>query len=226
MRALLLIGLFSVMPLSALAAGQSSGLLGRWDCQGDEGATVLDFQSGNRLLYDGEENAYRIQGNAIMIPGLFGEERYRFKLQGNKLAVTFPEGETIRCRRTGAKQTPGKQQQAGGNNAALRGRLCQWSGSSSSYSGTSYSRTASIEFDGQGNAMYGGSESSFSGNEGIAYGSGEGGTRGVYQVRGNEVHIQLEDGTDIMARINMRQNNGRITELMVNGKLWASGLCQ
>lgn len=223
MRTLLLIGLFSVIPLSALAAGQSSGLLGRWDCQGEEGATVLDFQSANRLRYDGEENAYRIQGNAIMIPGLFGEERYPFKLQGNKLAVTFPEGETIRCRRAGGtKQTPG--QQAGSNNTALRGRLCQWTGSSSSYSGTSSSRTQSAQFDGQGNLIYS-SESSFSSNEGLAYG-GSGGTRGVYQVQGNTVNIRLEDGSEFRAQVNMRQNDGRITELMIDGKLWAGALCE
>lgn len=223
MRTLILIGLFSVIPLSALAAGQSSGLLGRWDCQGEEGATVLDFQSANLLRYDGEENAYRIQGNAIMIPGLFGEERYPFKLQGSKLAVTFPEGETIRCRRAGGtKQTPGQQE--GSNNTALRGRLCQWTGSSSSYSGTSSSRTQSAQFDGQGNLIYS-SESSFSSNEGLAYG-GSGGTRGVYQVQGNTVNIRLEDGSEFMAQVNMRQNDGRITELMIDGKLWAGALCE
>lgn len=225
MRAILFVLLFATLPASALAAGQPSGLLGRWNCQGEGGATVLDFQSSSRLVYDGEENAYRIQGNAIMIPGLFGEEAYRFKLQGKKLAVTFPEGETIRCQRAGsAKQVPEKQQQAGGNSAALRGRLCQWTGSSSSYSGTSSSRTQSAQFDGQGNLVYS-SESSFSSGAGLAYG-GSGGTRGVYQVQGNQVQIRLEDGSEVAATVNMRQNDGRITELMINGKLWATGLCE
>ncbi len=159
-----------------------------------------------------------------MIPGLFGEEAYRFKLQGQKLAVTFPEGETIRCQRAGgATQKPGKPQ-AGGNVAALRGRLCQWSGSSSSYSGTSSSRTQSAQFDGQGNLVYS-SESSFSSNQGLAYGS-SGGTRGVYRVQGEQVLIRLEDGSEVTATVNMRQNDGRITELMINGQLWASVLCE
>jgi hypothetical protein len=216
---LLCVGLISTGVWAAPAE-----LAGRWDCQGEEGATVLDFRSSDRLLYDGEENRYRIQGNAIMIPGLFGEEAYRFKLQGGKLAVTFPEGETISCQRAGgAKQKPGKQS-AGGNNAALRGRLCQWSGSSSSYSGASSSRTQSVQFDGQGNLVYS-SESSFSSREGLAYG-GSGGMRGMYQVRGEQVSIRLEDGSEFRAKVNMRQNDGRITELMIDGKLWATGLCE
>ncbi|MBA3024473.1 MAG: hypothetical protein KKG03_02550 [Gammaproteobacteria bacterium] len=205
-------------------AAPGANLVGRWDCQGEEGATVLDFRSSDRLVYDGEENSYRIQGNAIMIPGLFGEEAYRFKLKGKNLAVTFPEGETIRCLRAGStKQKPGKQQ-AGGNAGALRGRLCQWTGSSSSYSGTSSSRTQSAQFDGQGDLVYS-SESSFSSGAGMAYGSG-GGTRGVYRVQGDRVLIRLEDGSEVNATVNMRQNDGSITELMINGKLWASGLCE
>ncbi|GAB4121711.1 MAG: hypothetical protein Fur0026_13550 [Sideroxydans sp.] len=205
-------------------AAPGTVLKGRWECMGEEGATVLDFRSSDRLIYDGEENSYRIEGNAIMIPGLFGEEAYRFKLQGKKLAVTFPEGETIHCQRAGTvRQPPEKQQQMGGNNAALRGRLCQWAGSSSSYSGSSYSRSQRADFDGQGHLVYG-SEMAYSGNEGIAY-SGGGGTRGVYQVQGNQVLIRLEDGSEVTASVNMRQNDGRITELMINGKLWAAGLC-
>lgn len=185
---------------------------------------MLDFRSSDRLIYDGEENGYRIQGNAILIAGLFGEESYRFKLHGGKLAVTFPEGETIRCQRGGGvKQQPG-QPQAGGNNAALRGRLCQWSGSSSSYSGSSYSNTQHADFDGQGKLVYG-SEMAYSGNEGIAY-AGGGGTRGVYRVQGEQVSIRLEDDSEFMASVNMRQNDGRITELMINGKLWATSLCE
>lgn len=210
----------------APAWASPQGLLGKWQCQGEEGVSTLDFLDGTHLVYDGEANDYRVQGTSIMIAGMFGEEAYRYKLSGKKLAVTFPDGERISCVRAGkGARTPAAAAGGSGGNAALRGKLCRWSGSSSSYSGTSYSSTASIEFDGQGNAMYGGSESSFSSNEGLAYGGG-GGTRGVYQVRGDDVRIQLEDGTDITARINMRQNDGRITELMTNGKLWATGLCE
>ncbi|GAB4127270.1 MAG: hypothetical protein Fur0040_10090 [Sideroxydans sp.] len=210
--------------MSAAVWAAPAELTGRWDCQGEDGATVLDFRSRDRLIYDGEENSYRIQGNAIMIPGLFGEEPYRFKLQGDKLAVTFPEGETIRCQRAGSARQKQGEQQAGGNNAALRGRLCQWTGSSSSYSGSSYSRSQRADFDGQGHLVYG-SEMAYSGNEGIAY-SGGGGTRGKYQVQGDRVQIRLEDGSEVTATVNMRQNDGRITELMINGKLWAAGLCE
>lgn len=215
---------FIVVP----AWASPQGLLGKWQCQDEEGATVLDFMDRQQLVYDGETNNYRLQGDAIMIQGLFGEEVYRYKLAGKKLAVTFPDGSRINCVRAGevARSSNASESTARNGNAYLRGRLCRWSGSSSSYSGTSYSSSATISFDGQGNAMYGGSETSFSSNDGMAYASGGGGTRGSYQVRGNEVRIQLEDGTEILAEVNMRQNDGRITELMANGKLWATGLCE
>lgn len=208
---------------SSVFAADKNGLMGEWSCQGDGGASTLVFQNANTLIYDGETNSYRLQGDAIMVPGDWGEEAYRFSLKGNRLKVTFPEGDEINCKRVAAGKKEVRKGAQGGN-AQLRGRLCQWSGSSSSYSGSSYSRTAMIEFDGQGNAIYS-SESSYSGNAGMAYGN-SGGTRGQYQVEGNQVRIRLEDGSNVMAQVNMRQNDGRITELMANGKLWATGLCE
>ncbi|MDD2928466.1 MAG: hypothetical protein PHY50_01415 [Sideroxydans sp.] len=170
-------------------------------------------------------SSYRLQGDAIMVQGDWGEEAYRYTLKGNRLQVIFPEGDRISCKRVTAESRQAENgNRAQGGDAQLRGRLCQWSGSSSSYSGSSYSRTASIEFDGQGNALYS-SESSYSGNAGMAYGN-SGGTRGQYRVEGDQVTIRLEDGSNVVARVNMRQNDGRITELMANGKLWATGLCQ
>ena len=210
---------------SAAAADKTAALLGHWNCQGEDGATVLEFQSRDTLVYDGEVNRYRLQGDAIMLQGMWGEEAYRFRLKNKRLEVAFPDGGRIQCTRAGKSTAGGGMGSvAGGSNAQLRGRLCRWSGSSSSYSGTSYSSTAAIEFDGRGQVMYS-SESSFSGNSGIAYG-GSGGTPGTYQVNGNDVIVRLEDGSQISAHVNMRQNDGRITELMVKGKLWATGLCE
>ncbi|MDO8310688.1 MAG: hypothetical protein Q7T25_01985 [Sideroxyarcus sp.] len=212
--------------LSAPGAEKAGALLGRWSCQGEEGATVLEFQSANTLVYDGEANQYRLQGDAIMVQGMWGEEAYRYRLKGKRLDVAFPDGEKIQCTRPDAtaERKHGSGADSSGGNAQLRGRLCRWSGSSSSYSGTSSSSTATIEFDGRGNAMYS-SESSFNSREGLAYGS-SGGTPGTYRVEGDTVSIQLQDGTQVVARVEMRQNDGRITELMANGKLWATGLCE
>lgn len=214
--------LVSLLISTTALAAEKSSLMGEWTCQGDGGTSSLVFHS-DTLVYDGETNSYRLQGGAIMVPGDWGEEAYRYSLKGNRLKVTFPEGDVINCKRVAAGKKEVRKGSQGGN-AQLRGRLCQWSGSSSSYSGNSYSRTAMIEFDGQGNAMYS-SESSYSGNAGMAYGN-SGGTRGQYQVEGNQVRIRLEDGSNVTAQVNMRQNDGRITELMADGKLWATGLCQ
>jgi hypothetical protein len=226
MKELFFIGSLAYLLFStpALAAAKN-GLLGDWICQGEDGTTSLSFRSADSLIYDGEMNRYRLQGDAIMVQGEWDEEAYRYSLNGNRLKVTFPEGERISCKRApAANRQVEKGRGTQGGNAQLRGRLCQWSGSSSSYSGSSYSRTSSIEFDGQGHVLYS-SESSYSGNAGMAHGS-SGGTRGQYWVAGNQVTIRLEDGSQVEATVNMKQNDGRITELMANGKLWATGLCQ
>ena len=54
-------------------------------------------------------------------------------------------------------------------------------------------------------------------------GAGNGGT---YRVVGNQVHLQFNDGTTGVAQINMQQDDGRITELMYEGTLYATGLCE
>lgn len=227
MRAQILSGLACWLGLvaSVAAADKTAALLGHWNCQGEDGETVLEFRSRDTLVYDGEVNRYRLQGDAIMLQGMWGEEAYRYRRKDKRLEVAFPDGDRIQCTR-GGKSTAGggMGSVAGGNNAQLRGRLCRWSGSSSSYSGTSYSSSATISFDGQGNAMYN-SEASFTGDVGMAYGS-SGGTPGTYRVDGDNVMIRLADGTQVTARVKMRQNDGRITELMANGTLWAAGLCE
>ena len=105
----------------------------------------------------------------------------------------------------------------------IMGTLCSWSGSSNSSSG--YSRTQKIVFDGQGNFQVG-SESSFSSDAGIAYGGNPNIQTGTYKVGDGTVTLYYRDGTIYEFRINMRQDNGMITELMYGNTLYATGFCQ
>lgn len=110
----------------------------------------------------------------------------------------------------------------GGNEWQVQGRFCTYGGSSGG--GSSYSRTGWAQFDGQGNFSYG-SESSFSSGAGMGYGGGPGGG-GRYRVQGNVVLLQFSDGSQGQARVNMQQNDGRITELYYGSDLYSPALCE
>jgi hypothetical protein len=113
---------------------------------------------------------------------------------------------------------------SGGQEHFLQGRLCSHSGSSSSSS--SYSRTGWAHFDGRGNFTYG-SEASFSSGAGLYHsGGGNADGGGTYRVMGNQIQLMFSDGTTGLAKVVMQQNNGRITEVMYEGTLYAVGLCQ
>lgn len=110
------------------------------------------------------------------------------------------------------------------NEWRLSGTFCTWSGSSSSYSESSYSSSSRITFDGRGRWSMD-SESSFSGNAGIAYGRG-GGDSGIYRVTGSQIQYQTASGEQGTAQVKMQQNDGRITEILVDGVLYSPSLCE
>jgi hypothetical protein len=202
-------------------AGAASGLLtGAWQC----GDSSLVFRSETALVYKGEQMRYRRIGNVLRVQEEYGPVDYPFVLSGNRLDVTFPGGSIVQCVR--AKAAPERSAAGGtgpaGSESQLRGMLCRWSGSSG-MSG-SFSSSTRVNFDGAGRFTYS-SESSFSGNAGSGYGSGPG-AGGTYRVAGDVVHLTFGDGSRGTAKVNMRQNNGRITEIMFNGQLYATGLCQ
>jgi len=222
---LLVLALSLLAGVAAQAAEKTASLLGQWRCQGGEGHVLLEFQSAGRLVFDGEPSRYSLQPGLIVVEEEFGPVPYPYTVQGDKLTVQFPDGDVLRCSRAAAagKAAP-PASGGGGSNAQLKGRLCNWGGSSSSYSGSGYSRITSMVFDGAGGVVYS-SEATFSSDAAGYYGK-SGGTPGTYQVSGDTVQIHLQDGSTTTARVNMRQNDGRITELMINGKLWAGALCQ
>lgn len=116
-----------------------------------------------------------------------------------------------------------QQARQGGSAWQLKGALCSWSGSSNSSS--SYSRTQKIVFDGQGNFRFG-SEGTFSSNAGIAYSGNPNVETGTYSEEERTVTLTYRSGATYQFKINMRQDNGMITELMYDGTLYATGLCE
>ncbi len=104
----------------------------------------------------------------------------------------------------------------------LRGKLCNWSGSSGG--GSSFSSTRWARFDGRGRFVYG-SGSSYSGGNGGMYNNGaEGG--GTYEVRGDRIILRYDEGGVDVAVVHNRAANGMITEVMFEGRLYAAALCE
>jgi len=211
---------------------QSSSLIGRWVFQSQEGQMVLEFLSGNQLKYNGEPNQYQLKPGVIQAMGDYGWIDYPYTLIQNTLTLTTPEGIQIPFTRSSSAASPqqsmGGQPSGGQSSGAgpvwqLQGRLCYWSGSSSSYS--SYSRTEILSFDGNGNFSFG-EEAGFSSDAGLAHSNNPGAWKGKYRVEKDYVYLRFQNGVENQVKIHMRQNDGRITELMYKNKLYAAALCE
>ncbi len=107
---------------------------------------------------------------------------------------------------------------------ALSGYYCTYSGNSNSYG--SYSSSEWAKFDGKGHFSYG-SSSAYSGASGDLYANDQGAEGyGNYNISGNTIILYFSDGSRDSAQVNMRQNNGFITEVSYGTKLYATSLCE
>jgi hypothetical protein len=202
-------------------------LTGKWIYRSQEGTLILEFLSDNRLTFNGETTTYRMTEGAIEAQTDYGWQNYPYSLAGNKLNLTFPEGITLTFEKQETMQgSTGLSTNKGGRLWQLKGSLCYWSGSSSSYGEySSYSRTERLSFDGKGNFMYG-TEASFDSNTAMLYSDNPDVERGSYEINGNKVYLHFLSGGVIEVDIYMQQNNGMITELKYGEKLYATSLCE
>jgi len=211
---------------SADKSGGSS-LLGRWIFQSQEGQLVLEFAEDNRLIFNGEATQYQLKPGIIQAMGDYGWIDYPYTLSQSTLTLTTPEG--IQVPFTKTVSTPAGQNTAaapstgGGQAWQLRGLLCYWTGSTTSYS--SYSRTERLAFDGQGNFAFS-NEGGFSSDAGLIHSNSPNVYKGTYSIEGDYVYLYFQTGAVSKTKIHMRQNDGRITELMYKDKLYAAALCE
>jgi hypothetical protein len=226
----MLLAVAALLKFAPICPASDSGLIGTWLCKTDMGEIKLEILNESRLVFDGDGAGYSLKPGIILVNSDEGTIEYPYQLKEGSLLITFPEGIQLSFKRTAAKSQPPNAQQktpesatANGKEALLTGMLCSWGGSSSSSS--SYSHTMRVSFDGRGRFTYGG-ESSFSSEAGMAYSGGSTPSQGgTYRISGDTVHLTFNDGTSGTASVHMRQNNGRITELMYEGTLYATGLC-
>lgn len=209
-------------------AGSIKSLIGRWEYTSAEGQIVLSFISENTLVYDGEQVNYYLDNGAFNVNGDYGIVAYPYTLSGNNLTISFPEGYQLTFKRaqktSGGQGTGNLSSSKGGNAGQLSGKLCFYSGSSTTYS--SYSRMEYIYFDGNGRFQFW-KETSYSSDAGLAYGQDQDPNYvGSYSVNGNVVTMTFDSGHTNILKVHFRQKNGRITELMYKDKLYAAGLCE
>jgi len=212
-------------PRAEVAAG-SGGLQGRWGCRTATGTAQLAFLSDRALVFNGEQTPYELAPGVIRVPGDWGPVEYRYQLSGDQLAVTGPDGGTMQCQRQAGGAGAGATEAAGGGEGLLQGQICAYSSSPDG----GYSTLYKLHFDGQGRFLHG-TESSFSGDPGSAYGLSNNPNAGQYRVTGNTkgapIHMVFPDGSTATAYVYFVDDaSGRILEIQLNGRLYARGLCQ
>lgn len=222
-------GAASANPLAAPGAAAqpaagATGLMGQWGCQTGQGMAQLVFLSDRELVFNGERTPYQLSAGGIQVPGEVGPVVYRYQLDGDRLAVTDPSGGTMQCQRQTTGATGGMS--GGGMEAMLRGPRCAYSSSPDG----GFSSLYKLYFDGQGH-FTSGSESSYSGDPGSAYGSSNNPNAGSYRVAGNskgsEIHLAFPDGSTAIAYVYfIDTDNGAILEFRLNGRHYAPALCQ
>ena len=179
----------------------------------------------------GQPFSYKlIAGNTLQISSGSASDSYTYLLEKDKLKLSYRDGSAFDCVKQSASAAPGgllqmpgkSQSQSSGSEWQLQGVFCHYSGSSS-YS-SSYSSTSRISFDGRGRWTMG-SESSFSGDAGFAYGGGGVDNSGSYRISGKQVFYTTNSGEQGVLRVNMQQNDGSITEIYLGEDLYSPSLC-
>ena len=223
---------------------QPVAIVGNW--VSSDGSVRLQIVSDTKLLYNGQPFKCRIDGSTIYVADQGQMVPYPYRVSGDYLELTYPEGYAVLFVKEGAAAAAGgapqqaypgqgypqrgypqgggsRQQYGGAENALLQGRYCSYS-SSGGYGSSSYSSSNWAAFDGRGNFTYG-SGGYYSGG-GDLYGSEGADGRGTYEVRGNTIVLRYPDGSSDQAFVFYRGAGGRITEVNYGDTLYAPQLCE
>ena len=200
-------------------------LTGTWEYKISNFTFVLKILENNQLVFDGEVSSYMLVPNAIRVYDEYGATYdYKYTLNDGKLSVNFPDGNLYVFLKH--KENPVMELNANTDNASknLYGSFCHYSSSSGSTS--SYSTTKSLYFDGKGNFAYG-SQSAYSGDNGIYSSSGSGREfSGTYKVNGKIVTLNFFDGYNYDLKIFFTKQSGEISEVDYDGTVYAKSLCE
>lgn len=73
------------------STGSSGSIVGRWENQGQ----VLDFQSSNKVLIDGNSFDYQTQGSTVILSTPQGAVQFQYQLGEGHLTLTGPGGSLV-----------------------------------------------------------------------------------------------------------------------------------
>jgi len=212
-------------PRPAAPSAGGASLIGQWECQTTDGTARLAFESDHQLSYNGIAMAYDLVAEGLRVVGSDGPTMYRYRIAGESLEISGPDIR-MQCRRGAAGPALASPDGGGGEAAPLYGQLCNFSSSSGAVEG-GFSTLRVLSFDGQSRFQLG-SEVSSSGPSGSAYGRNPAKV-GNYRVegasRGATVYLTFDNGQAHRGTV-YHVYQGRITELMIEGNLYASELCQ
>ncbi|NOY44883.1 MAG: hypothetical protein GXP50_05460 [Deltaproteobacteria bacterium] len=212
--------------------GGTASIVGTWTCEmsGPDGTPMgqgsFTFTSDGVLQTAQGTAAYQLTGGGQLLVSSGGQEAaYQVDaLTDTTLEFRYSDGSTFSCQRGegGSGQAEGGTgtQPGGGDTALLYGEFCHFSGSSI---GGTYGKLTSISFDGQGRWSMGG-ETYSSGSAGTFYGEGAQDS-GTYSVQGQTIYYQTSDGYQGTAQVYVQQPTGEITEIVVEGDIYAKALC-
>ena len=207
--------------------GSAASIVGTWTCQMTASDGTPAGQGSLTFTADGLFQTtqgtwnYELTGDGqLIVSGGGGQGVYQVDaLTETTLVFRYSDGSSFSCQRSQGGTGTGAQ--GGGQTSQLYGNFCTFSGSS--FGGT-YGRLTVISFDGRGKWSTG-SETYSSGSEGTFYGTG-GGERGTYSVQGDTIYYTTPDGYRGTAQVYVRQPSGEITEIMVDGVLYAKAVCE
>lgn len=212
--------------------GGTATIVGTWTCQmtaydgTPAGQGSLTFTADG--LFQTTQGTWNYQltgGGQLVVSGSGGQGTYQVDtLTDTTLVFRYSDGSTFSCQRNegGSGQTSGGTgaQPGGADTALLYGTFCHFSGSSI---GGTYGQMTSISFDGQGRWSLGG-ETYSSGSAGTFYGGGAQDS-GIYSVQGQTIYYQTSDGYQGTAQVYVQQPTGEITEIVLDGDVYAKELC-
>lgn len=102
-------------------AGADPALLGKWEYQGQ----VLEFQSGDQLMIDGNAFRYQAQRPNLTLLTAQGNIQFQYQIAGEALTLTGPGGTLTYKKYTGQSAVASPAGQSGGQvPAELAGKWC------------------------------------------------------------------------------------------------------
>ncbi len=237
---------------SVAATPQGPSVVGAWQCRMSMNGTpvgggVVSFDPDGTATIGGRPFRYETRpGNRLRLRDATGFSDYTYELSDKNLTMRYSDGSAFACTRQaagggamGAAPHDGPPQggpPAGGAGAGggtgnewqLQGTFCHTGGSSSYSSSTEYSgysHTERITFDGRGHWSFG-SEAAFGSDAGLYSRGGGAEASGRYRVVGEQIQYQTASGEQDVAQVKVRQDDGRITEIIVGGTLYSPFLCE